>query len=234
MRIKFEALVFIFVLIFSHTVSLYSESGDKKSAVIYFNEACSDCTIYINKVLIKLLEEGGIENIVKKDYINEKGNREELNRFNNRIRLPPELQGHFTIVIDEKIILEGHVPEGVIEDLLKRENQEIFERIVVFQDEMHKNAETYKVWAFKGEIKEYPINTSISEYLNWFKEYKDLLKTPADPVESFWNLKSLLFVVLLSGLLDGINPCAITVLLFFIAFLYTIHRVKKKYYLFAV
>ncbi len=99
---------------------------------------------------------------------------------------------------------------------------------------MHKNAETYKVWAFKGETKEYPINTSISEYLNWFKEYKDLLKTPADPVESFWNLKSLLFVVLLSGLLDGINPCAITVLLFFIAFLYTIHRVKKKYYLFAV
>ncbi len=69
MRIKFVALVFIFVLIFSHTVSLYSESEDKKSAVIYFNEACSDCTIYINKVLIKLLEEAGIENIVKKDYI---------------------------------------------------------------------------------------------------------------------------------------------------------------------
>ena len=43
-----------------------------------------------------------------------------------------------------------------------------------------------------------------------------------------WDPKKILPVILTSGFLDGINPCAIGVLLLFVAFLFTIRRTKAN------
>ena len=43
-----------------------------------------------------------------------------------------------------------------------------------------------------------------------------------------WNFWKVIPLILSTGFLDGINPCAIGVLLLFIAFLYTIRRTRKN------
>jgi cytochrome c biogenesis protein CcdA len=205
-------------LLFLIFISLYlpTQAQGAPEVTIYYNAACVDCTYYINQKLIPLLRELGVGEIIWKDYINERENRLELVERSKKLGIPPNLQGHFTVFIDEKIILQGHVPLHVIRDLFTAE----FERIVVYQDLMGEAASSYKVWAFRGPIKEYPIDTPIGEYLSWLAAQEDL-----EPPE-FWDVRRFLPLIITSGLLDGVNPCAFAVLLFFIAFLFTIHRAK--------
>jgi cytochrome c biogenesis protein CcdA len=192
-----------------------------QKSVIYFNEACSHCLKFIDEELEPVLSELGI-GVTRKDYINNRDYRRELNELNNLLGIPFELQGHFTTLIDNKIILQGHVPEHIVRDILAAKNQ-AWDKIIVFQDEMD-GAVNYRVWAYKGEIKEYPIDTPISEYLEWFNENKDSLETPPELLTGELDVNSLLPMVLITGLLDGINPCAFAVMLFLIAFLFTIRK----------
>lgn len=209
---------------------VFSESDDSsekpEKAVIYYNEACRMCAIYIKEELPQILESLGISEVLTKDYINERKNRKELNKLNDELKVPYELQGHIMTFIDEKVILSGHVPKEVILGLFKKENLKRYDKIVVFQDEMHE-PKNYKVWAFKGEIKEYEINVPIENYLDWFEQNRESLITPSELQSKEWKFETLLPIVLATGLLDGINPCAFAVLLFFLSFLYTIGKITK-------
>jgi cytochrome c biogenesis protein CcdA len=195
------------------------QGEELQQATIYYNEACADCTHYINERLIPLLKELGVEEIIKKDFINDRSVRKELVNKSSLLGVPPELQGHFTVFIDGKIILQGHVPEEIIRDLFQASN---YEKILVYQDLMGEEVTSYKVWAFRGPVKEYPIDTPIAEYLDWFAAHKDELEPPKE----LWNAGQWLPLIVSTGLLDGINPCAFAVLLFFIAFLFTIKRTR--------
>ncbi len=188
-------------------------------ATVYYNEACSACAHYIDGRLIPLLKELGVEEIVKKDFINDRRVRKELVNLSSRLGIPPDLQGHFAVFIDERIILEGHVPEGIIRDLFRASNDE---RILVYQDLMGEEVTSYKVWAFRGPVKEYPIETPVTEYLDWFAAHRNELEPPKE----LWTARQWLPLIVSTGLLDGINPCAFAVLLFFIGFLFTLRRTK--------
>ena len=205
-----------------------TESTKYETAVIYYNEACTMCAMYVRMELIPTLEEIGIKNIIKKDYVNEKQNRVELNELNKEYNVPPKLQGHFIVLIDDKIILGGHVPRHIIIDLLTKDLE--FDKLLVLQDEMgdgmEGDAKSYFAWGFKGEAKEYEINTPISEYISWFNQNKDSLKEQ-EPYKEQWTFKQLFPLILISGFLDGINPCAFAVLIFFVAFLFTLRKTVK-------
>jgi cytochrome c-type biogenesis protein len=200
-----------------------------RSATIYYNEACHDCTIYLDHELIPLLQELGIRQITKKDYISERKNRTELLERSMQLQVPPKLQGHLTVFLDDKIILQGHVPLQVVRDLLKPENLTRFERIVVLQDKMASHGDVptrYFVWSPKGDVKEYPIETSIETYLAWVEQAPS---EPASPTrERPWDAWGFLALVLGAGLLDGINPCAFSVLFLFMAFLFTLQRARSQ------
>ena len=215
-------IILLMILILLPSVNAQSTNSTHDTAVIYYNEACSMCSMYIKEDLIPTLKEAGITNIVKKDYVNEKANRIELNEMNKERNIPPSLQGHFMVFIDG-IVLGGHVPRQIILDLLSSD----VDRMLVLQDEMGE-AHSYFAWGFKGEAKEYPIDTPISEYISWFEENKDSLKEPERSYESSWSPLVMLPLILSTGFVDGINPCAFAVLLFFIAFLYTIKRTKAS------
>ncbi len=215
--------IIVFIMLFSLVPSFAQEDSKYETAVIYYNEACTMCAMYIKQELIPTLEEAGIQNIIKKDYVNEKQNRVELNKLNEQHNIPPDLQGHFMVFIDNKIILGGHVPKHIIMDLLTKDLE--FDKILVLQDEMG-DAESYFAWGFKGESKEYEINKPISEYISWFNQNKDSLKEP-EPYSKQWDFKKLFSLVLIGGFLDGLNPCAFAVLIFFIAFLFTLRRATK-------
>jgi len=198
---------------------------ERPQAKTFYSFTCPGCVDYIDDVLISKLIDAGIGNITKKDYINDDEGRKEMSELDKMFAVPSELQGHITAYLftnsthNATIIFKGHVPEHIISALLEEDNQAIFDKIIVTQDVMD-NPTTYKVWAFKGDIKEYPINTSIDVYLQWYQDNKDAL---GDSEEG-----SLLLLVLATGFLDGINPCAIAILFFFIAFLFTMRKTRAN------
>ncbi|NIV37049.1 MAG: hypothetical protein GWN58_48755, partial [Anaerolineae bacterium] len=201
-----------------------AQADTPPQATIYFNEACGDCREYIETVIVPILQESGITDIAHKDYINEPENRLELVRRSEELGVPAALQAHFTTFVGERLVLEGHVPAAVIRDLLAVP-QDAFERMVVYQDKMM-GATHYQAWAFAGEVREYPIDAPIAEYLSWYNTNRGRLSSELPGDVS--GRRALLPLVLASGFLDGFNPCAFAVLLFFIAFLFTIRRTKSN------
>jgi len=196
-------------------------------ATIYYNEACGACTEYIRTDVIPLLAQLGIENIVQKDFINQPANRSELVERSTRLGISPKLQGHMTIFLDERIILEGHVPATMIRDLVNAPAG-AFEKILVFQDKMtgmNQAVEAYHVWGFSGPVKTYAIDQPVLTYLDWYEQNKaDFSSSDGEA----WGVWTWLPLIVGTGLLDGINPCAFAVLLFFIAFLFTVHRMRAQ------
>ncbi|MFQ6127548.1 MAG: cytochrome c biogenesis protein CcdA [Thermoplasmata archaeon] len=227
---RFQTLIFISIflslisiLVVGSLVPYFFTSQPEKislqegEALIYFNEACGECALYIDTELIPTLQDGGIVRIQKKDYINERSYRAELSAINEQLGVPSHLQSHIATFVQKNVTFafEGHVPEHVILDLMMNSSTLNLTKILVYQEEM-RNPTTYIAWGFEGETREYAIDTPISDFLLWFGQ-----TSPSGSSEA-----SLLPLVLVTGLLDGINPCAFAVLLFFITFLFVIRRTR--------
>ena len=198
---------------------------EPKQAVIYFNEACGDCWIYVQQEIIPTLQEAGLTDIVPRDYINEPANRTALLKESERLGVPLALQSHLTVFIGERIILEGHIPLHVVRDLLAAP-VEAFERIIVYQDRM-RGITDYKVWAFAGEVRTFPVDTPLDEVLTQIERPEPgtilSLQTQREA-----NLATLLPAVIVTGLLDSVNPCAFAVILLLLAFLFTIRQSRGQ------
>ena len=85
---------------------------------VYYNRACADCLHYVDETVVPLLRDTGYGEPVYKDYINDPQNRAELLELSDELYVPPGLQSHLTVFVGERIILEGHIPEQVVADLL--------------------------------------------------------------------------------------------------------------------
>ncbi|OGY47710.1 MAG: hypothetical protein A3J62_03970 [Candidatus Buchananbacteria bacterium RIFCSPHIGHO2_02_FULL_38_8] len=239
------SLLTIFFFILVPLFSIHAHESDQShseasEAVIYYNEACAMCAIYINDELPEMLKAHGITDFIKNDYINDRSNRPEMNQLMDELGVPLPLQSHIMTFVGDpsassgykyKYILGGHVPKHIIDDLFNPDYNQKFKRIIVYQDEMHGNVEDYRVWAipayadnFVSQIKTYPIDTSVTEYLSYLEQNKEQLLE--DGKYEWLKEKSLLPTVLISGFLDGLNPCAFAVLLLFIAFLFSINRAR--------
>jgi cytochrome c-type biogenesis protein len=219
------------ILHIAHNNTAKAEELKSNEAVVYYNEACGMCAVYVKNELPEMLKAQGITDIKKKDYINEKEARKEMNVVMEKMEIPFSLQSHIMTFIGDKYILGGHIPAYIIDEIFQEENSKRFKKIIIYQDEMHADVKDYKVWAipnyadgFVGEIMAYPIDTEITDYLDYLDNNKnELIQTGNNPKKK----EFLLPVVLISGFLDGINPCAFAVLLFFISFLFTLKRTKK-------
>ncbi|MCL4559838.1 MAG: cytochrome c biogenesis CcdA family protein [Chloroflexi bacterium] len=215
-----KKLLLISIALFALILSALPVSADStgRQAVIYYNEACDECATYINGELQEILQSNQVE-MVRKDYINQRENRKELNQKNEALGVPLELQSHLVTFIDEsRIVLQGEPPRHVVEGLLSA--QDLPDRILIYSEEG--DGDGYKAWAFNGPVQSYGASEPITTYLNWYKTNQ----------ESFANTgitsstSRLLPAVLLTGLVDGINPCAMAILLFFITFLFTIRKAR--------
>lgn len=216
MRCRILTLSLLLVLLAPWgTVAAQQES----QAVVYYNEACDECVAYVEGELAAVLARYGVQ-LVKKDYINQPQNRGELNALNERLGIPLELQSHLATYIDGgRIVLQGEPPRAVLEALLARQ-ADWPERILVYREEGDQAG--YQVWAFRGPVKNYPLDTPISVYLDWLGANWESLSSPAGAAGE--GRPALLAAVLLTGLVDGINPCALAILLFFVSFLFAIRK----------
>jgi len=243
----FLAASFLFITLFSAQVVYGHEdhAGENTDnmAVIYFNEACGACSAYLREEFPEMISPYGIAHIIEKDYVNEKENRAQMNAVLDDYAIPLELRSHIMAIVNSPsasagytnaFIFGGHIPKHIVDDLLSEENSGRFKRIVVYQDKMHGEVSDYRVYAiplyadtFVGKPKTYPINTSVTEYLDYLEENESELSKSVQGEGEYMNSKRLLPMVLVSGLLDGINPCAFAVLLFFIAFLFSLGRTRS-------
>lgn len=222
------------ILFFSFASPGAAQELKSDQADIYFNEACGMCAKYVHDALPAMLEKQGINRFIEKDYINDKNNRVEMNKVMDTLEVPLALQSHIMTFVGDKYILGGHIPEHIIQDIFNSENNQKFKRIIIFQDEMHDDVENYQVLAipeytdvYVGEIQTYSIDTHITEYLDYLEKNKDQFKNIN--VNNETNKQpGLLPVIIASGFLDGLNPCAFAVLLFFIAFLFSLKRTKAS------
>jgi len=208
-------IFFLFLAFLLSVLPVVHVSAQTRQAVIYYNQACDECVTYIEGELNEVLASNAIA-IVKKDYINQRENRVEFNNLNDQLGVPLELQRHLaTFVDDGRIVLQGEPPRQVVDALLK--TADLPKRILIYSDEGGDGS--YKAWAFVGPVQSYPSNTPISEYLDWFAANQASFSEPVKNQQSL-----LLSTVLLTGLVDGINPCAMAILLFFITFLFSIRK----------
>ncbi len=182
------------------------------SAKMYLNEACGHCGVYANE-LKEFLSSKGIDAEIEY-VINNPSIRAELDALNKKLAIPPSMQGHMTVSIDEKLVLEGHIPIALIESLFGKYPELDFPPIIVLQDSMELSTiSSYRVLGADGKIRECNIDVQIADCAKSGKII-DALQA------------SLPYVVLTTGLLAGLHPCTIAVLLFFIAFLFTIRRTR--------
>ena len=193
-------------------------------AAIYYNEACGGCNVYLEEKLIPYLEEQGIK-VVKYDYVNDKSKRRELVAKQKELAIPYYLQSHIMTFLDGgKVVIAGHVPLARVAELLAA--PKLPTPLLLYQDkmlEMGVNPEdvTYTVWQPGFEPQEYALREPLGTYLRSWQEGKLTVKNQENPAPLWW-------LVLTTGLLDGINPCAIAVLLFFIAFLLSLRSSWRR------
>jgi len=203
----------------THVAHAASSFPEKNEVIVFFNEACQDCGELVKETYPTFFEEYGYT-LTQHDYINERSNRTLLTQFNQDWKIPFELQSHIEAFISPNLVFGGHIPEPIMRYTL--ENPDRYDRLLIYQDEMHGNATTYKVWDFMSDIKTYPIDEPITTYLDEQKMHTPSLSLPTDTVTK------LFLVITGSAFLDGINPCAISVLLFFIAFLFSIKKTRQS------
>ncbi len=185
---------------------------------VFYNEACVDCAVYVHEVLLPTISQAGSEEAQLKDYINAREHREELNGLNDAYDVPYSLRSHLATYVfgESTLILQGHIPKDLIEEGLEFQARDRANLLLIYQDSMG-TPTTYRVWSPPLEAMEMDISAPLETYFS-------SSGTP-DQVTNDWAFSSL---VLTSGLLDGLNPCAIAILLFFISLLYVVRRPRGE------
>lgn len=84
---------------------------------------------------------------------------------------------------------------------------------IPWQPKMHGEPTEYRLWAWQGEVQ-----TRMEEAL------KTLAGSGGALPVGLANLPELLPAVLVTGLIDSVNPCAFAVILLLIAFLFTLRQ----------
>ena len=205
---------FLFLFLF-----LIIANVNAQDVIIYKSEACGHCHSYLEE-LKQYLNSKGITNIIERDVINDVKAREEWDNYNKLNNVPMELQGHLTISINN-LTIEGHMPVDMLDEYFKKYPNFNFPKLILYQDYMieKEEMESYKLM-YNNQVKECSISTSV----------ENCIKLEKDPNLKQTNKKfyenSLFWLILFTGLLAGIHPCTIAVLLFFIAFLFTIRKTR--------
>lgn len=190
-------IVFISILSISQTVQ-----ADSTIKIIVYGSRCKVCDLkYIDELKLALEEIGVSVQIELHDLTNDPEAVRNLARLHQSFGVPEWMRGKFVVNVDDRYLFENYVPTEIISNFLANKKQD-YKNLVVIRDML---THSYRVIE-NGDLRECEIQSSISDCVS------TLEKVPFASVLNF---------VLIGGLLDGFNPCAFAVLLFFIALLFT-------------
>jgi cytochrome c-type biogenesis protein len=173
---------------------------------VVFGEGCYQCFV---EYVTELQEMVGITNSsLRVEYLDSNYiARNELNLLYEDLKVPSEYRGSVVVSMDEKFLFINYVQIDSINEFLKNSAAEE-SKFIVYWDEL------------KG------VYTIIDENGDIY-ECKDISLTKCTE-QAFTINQNTLILVLFSGILDGINPCAFTVLVFMVTILYTLQSFDEE------
>ncbi len=190
---------------------------------IFFSAGCADCWPYTEEVLIPALQaQGAAANPEIHDYTRPE-EREHLLTIADSIDLPRSVADSlyaFVPTARGKLVILGHVPPDLIQAALT--SPDLPPRLVLWQPEMHGAPTEYRLWAWAGEVQAFAIDIPFAEAL-------PQAMAAAGPLPvGLANLGQLLPAVIVTGLVDSVNPCAFAVILLLLAFLFTLRQSRGR------
>lgn len=190
---------------------------------IFFSAGCADCWPYTNNVLIPALQARGLATAPELHDYTAPAERRFLLDLADSIALPRSIADSLYAFVPTgsgTLLILGHVPPALIDSALTSPNRP--NRLVLWQPEMHGTPTEYRLWAWTGEVTTFAIDTPFEEALATTKAALGPL-----PVGEA-NLAQLLPAVIVTGLLDSVNPCAFAVILLLLAFLFTLRKARSQ------
>ncbi len=205
-----------------HTAAA-QQAADQELTHIFFSAGCADCWPYTEDVLIPVLQGQGVaKNPEIHDYTRPE-ERTRLLAIADEIALPRSIADSLYAFVPTQngtLVVLGHVPPTLIEAALT--SPDLPARLVLWQPEMHGEPTEYRLWAWAGEVQTYAIDVPFSEALT------QALKAAGPLPIGLANLGQLLPAVIVTGLLDSVNPCAFAVILLLLAFLFTLRKSRGQ------
>ena len=216
----------IWVMVAVFAAPVFAQSRPSEKIHVFFSAGCADCWPYVEKTLLPALKNGGLTAEPVIHDFTRPGGRKLLAEHANEVGLPRRIADSLYAFAPRSdgglLIVLGHVPGTLLEDLLAR--KDLPRKLVIQQPKMHGDPEEYLLWSFAGEVLRFSIDTPLSNAL------PSLPPTPSatrlDPGDA--NLATLLPAVVITGLLDSVNPCAFAVILLLLAFLFTIRKSRGQ------
>ena len=203
-RIK-TPLVLITFLLFLQFFAISSTASDEK--VVFYStsiDRCSKCRKYF-ETLKSSLSTIGVDDVqlVRDETLVS----EALEKLYQNLNVPENMRTREIVVsVDDRFLFIYYVPVDFIVDFLANHSH-AYSSIVIYVDELQG---LYRILHEDGNIVECEIGHSTSECIG-------------EPITTL-SFFAVVPVIVISGLLDGINPCAFAVLFFFLAFLYMARR----------
>ncbi len=220
----FLALLFsLSTLLISVVPTLSQPNPSANTTHIFFSAGCADCWPYTEKVLLSTLRSHQLANDAQiHDYTVPNG-RKLLLSIADSVKLPRSIADSLYAFIPTKkgtLVILGHVPANLIDAALT--SPDLPRRLVLWQPKMHGQPTEYRLWAWVGQVQTFPIATPFAQALAQTR-----LSVGPLPVGEA-NLAALLPAVIVTGLVDSVNPCAFAVILLLIAFLFTLRKSRDR------
>ncbi len=202
------------------------ETVPEEKVYIFFSGGCADCWSYLEQTLLPALETVGLSDQAEVHDFTRPGGRADLLAMSDAAGLPRSMADslYAFIPLDKtRLVSMGHVPRPLLEQALTLSNRPA--GLVVWQPQMHGEPEEYRLWAFTNEPQIFPIDTPLNQALSAI-EIADRI-TPVNSLATA-NLAAMLPAVVISALVDSVNPCAFAVILLLLAFLFTLRQARAR------
>jgi cytochrome c-type biogenesis protein len=190
---------------------------------IFFSACCADCWPYTQDILIPALRARGAARDPQIHDYTAPGGRKLLLAVADSVELPRSIADSlyaFVPTVKGTLVILGHVPPTLIDAALTA--PELPPRLVLWQPEMHGEPREYRLWAWTGKVQAFPIDMPFQDALA-----RTVISAGPLPVGQA-NLAQLLPAVIVTGLLDSVNPCAFAVILLLLAFLFTLRKARNQ------
>lgn len=221
---RLAALLFALPALLGFASALAAEDGKAQEPThIFFSAGCADCWPYVEQVLIPALQARGKAADPRIHDYTAPDERRLLLKVADAVKLPRSIADSlYAFVPTDRgtLVVLGHVPPELIDAALSAPDRPA--RLVVWQPEMHAAPSEYRLWAWRGKVETFPIDTPFSAALA-----RAMAATGPLPIGEA-NLVQLLPAVVVTGLLDSVNPCAFAVILLLIAFLFTLRKSRGR------